>query len=141
MTGQDIDRLFELLAIFRPKDKHLENQALKNAWLFVLKPYSVDDVREAVAQYFRESSYWPDVTEIAKRCPPVSAAADNIPAVPDGWEKQDETLKRFEELKKRRREAGIPADWEEAREAGLTVAEYEKITDEAGLGVEVCLWL
>ena len=48
MTGQDIDRLFELLAIFRPGDKHLEDQNLKNAWLFVLKPYCPEDVRKAL---------------------------------------------------------------------------------------------
>lgn len=71
MTGQDIDKLFELLAIFRPGDKHLGDKQLRSAWLFVLKPYAPEDVREAVAQYFRESSYWPDVTDIAKRCPKI----------------------------------------------------------------------
>lgn len=140
MTGQDVDRLFDLLAIFRPKDKRLKDQTLRNAWMFVLKPYDPDDVREAVAEYFREKSYWPDVTEIAKRCPPVAGKSDNTPIVPAGWEKQAEALKRFEELKKRRREAGIPDNWKEAREAGFAAAEYEKATDELGIGVEVCLW-
>lgn len=142
MTGQDVDKLFELLAVFRPKDKHLEDQTLKNAWLFVLKPYDPEDVREAVAQYFRESSYWPDVTDIAKRCPKIvrSTRDDPPPATDKHWQKQQEWAKHYNDLRRKRREAGLPETWWEAKEAGgWTMEEYDKAVDEAGLGFDTIM--
>lgn len=142
MTGQDVDRLFELLAIFRPKDKHLEDKQLRSAWLFVLKPYAPDDVREAVAEYFRESSYWPDVTDIAKRCPKITRnTRDDLPPADDKhWKKQQEWAKHYDDVRCRRREAGFPETWLEAKEAGgWTMKEYQDAMDEAGLGFELIL--
>lgn len=69
MEKTDVKNLWELLRIFRPNDPHLRDKKLQSAWALVLAPYAVDDVRAAVAAYFREQSYWPDVTEIAARCP------------------------------------------------------------------------
>lgn len=140
-----MDRLFELLAIFRPGDKHLGDKTLRSAWLLVLKPYAVDDVREAVAQYFRESSYWPDVTEIAKRCPKIvpevtkDERVNFDPATDQRWKKQQEWAERYDDLKRRRREAGFPENVWNAKEAGLTWEEYEKAVDEAGLGFDTIL--
>lgn len=76
MTKKDVERLFELLAIYRPGDRHLEDKTLKAAWLLVLEPYAPADVKAAVGAYFRESKYWPDPSDIAMRCPrPLEAAA------------------------------------------------------------------
>ena len=69
MTREDTDRLFELLSIYRPNDPHAQDKTLRSAWALVLEPYFVEDVRVAVAEYFRESKFWPDVTDIAVRCP------------------------------------------------------------------------
>lgn len=143
MTGQDVDKLFELLAIFRPKDKHLEDQALRNAWLFVLKPYAPEDVREAVAQYFRESSFWPDVTDIAKRCPkviPVSTSEEAPPDTDRHWKRQLEWAEHYRNLRRKRREAGLPETWWAAKEAGgWTLEEYDKAVEDAGLGFDTIM--
>ena len=69
MTKEDVKNLWELFRVFRPNDPHLKDGTLRKAWALVLEPYSVDDVRAAVAEYFREHKYWPDVTDIASRCP------------------------------------------------------------------------
>lgn len=141
MTGQDIDRLFELLAIFRPEDKHLEDQNLKNAWLFVLKPYCPEDVRGAVAEYFRKNKYWPDVTDIARLCPPVEA--ENRNGFPEktnhSYQKQMEMRRRYGDLKRRRREAGLPETRWEAKEAGMSFEEYDQLVESVGLGFEEIL--
>lgn len=144
MTGQDVDKLFQLLAIFRPKDKHLEDQALRNAWLFVLKPYAPEDVREAVAQYFREKAYWPDVTDIAKLCPKViPSVSPREEAPPDTdwhWKRQQELSERYWDLRRKRREAGLPETWWAAKEAGgWTLEDYEKAVEDAGLGFETIM--
>lgn len=138
MTGQDIDRLFELLGIFRPGDKHLEDQNLKNAWLLVLKPYKTEDVRNAVAEYFRQNKYWPDVTDISRLCPPIKTESRNelSKKTDHNWEKQLETLRRYKDLKRRRREAGLPETGWEAKEAGMSVEEYDQFTAAAGLELE-----
>lgn len=71
MTREDVGRLFELLAIYRPGDRHLQDSTLRSAWALVLAPYSPESVREAVGAYFRESKFWPDVTDLAQRCPAI----------------------------------------------------------------------
>lgn len=140
MTRQDVDRLFELLAIFRPGDKHLEDKRLRSAWLFVLQPYAPEDVRAAVAQYFREQSWWPDVTDIAKLCPKTEETprADPPPTTGEHWQKQLAMQECYRDLKRRRREAGVPETWERAQEAGMTAEAFFRAEDEAGLGVETC---
>lgn len=139
MTGQDIDRLFELLAIFRPGDKRLKNQSLKNGWLFVLKPYRPEDVREAMAEYLRRSKYWPDATDIAKLCPPIETENRNefLGKTDHNWQKQLEMHGRYDDLKCRRRDAGLPETRWEAKEAGMSFEEYDRLIEEAGLGLEV----
>lgn len=141
MTGQDIDQLFELLAIFRPGDKHLTDQNLKNAWLFVLKPYCPEDVRKAVAEYFRHDKYWPDVTDIAKLCPelPKASSVPQLAEVDRYWRKQREMLDRYEALKRQRREAGLPETLLDARDAGMSLEEYDRLTEGDGLEFEVIL--
>lgn len=141
MTGQDIDRLFELLAIFRPGDKHLEDQNLKNAWLFVLKPYKAEDVRNAVAEYFRKNKYWPDVTDIANLCPPIEAENRNefLGKTDHNWQKQLEMHRRYDALKCRRRKAGLPETLWKAKERGMSVEEYDQLVESVGLGFEEIL--
>ena len=53
LTREDTDKLFRLLAFYRPNDPHLKDNALRAVWALTLAPYSVDDVREAVVSYFR----------------------------------------------------------------------------------------
>ena len=81
MTREDTDRLFELLSIYRPNDPHAQDKTLRSAWALVLEPYAPEDVRVAVAEYFRESKYWPDVTDIASRCPQPKEAPE-----PERWQ-------------------------------------------------------
>lgn len=81
MTKEDTARLFDLLSIYRPNDPHAQDKTLRSAWALVLEPYAPEDVRVAVAEYFRESKYWPDVTDIASRCPQPTA-----PPEPERWQ-------------------------------------------------------
>lgn len=76
MTRPDIENIWKLLAIFRPGDKRIKDEKLKSAWLLVLEPYTPQEVKAAVAAYFRESGYWPDVSDIAMRCPKLAAAKE-----------------------------------------------------------------
>ena len=141
MTGQDIDRLFELLAIFRPGDKHLADRNLKNAWLLVLKPYKTEDVRNAVAEYFRKNKYWPDVTDIANLCPEIDKADRNglSEKTDRHWKKQLEMLRRYDDLKRKRRDVGLPETRWEAKKAGMSFEEFDQLGEGDGLGFEEVL--
>lgn len=81
MEKDDVKNLWELLRIFRPGDPHLSDKRLQAAWALVLEPYAVDDVRSAVAEYFRAQKYWPDVTDIASRCPSPRREKKKAPAL------------------------------------------------------------
>ena len=82
MRKDDVDRLFDLLAIYFPGDNRLKDKLLRNAWLLVLEPFEPDDVKQAISSHLRECRFFPRVQEVAVRChlpalPP--AAAEEIP--------------------------------------------------------------
>ena len=108
MTKQDMDGLWKLLGIYRAGDKHLGDGTLKAAWFLVLEPYDPADVKQAVADYFRECKYWPDVTDISSRCPKLTRTAapaeqdevryDPEALVPWGFRSVDENTAQMEAL-------------------------------------------
>lgn len=132
MTKEDIDRLFELLEIYRPKDKHLEDKRLRSAWLLVLEPYKPEDVRQAVADYFRAKKFWPDVTDLAALCPPLPVRVFPRALQPNDCD--SETMYRqWKAHCDVVRQAGFPATVKEAIKAGLTLREWEDMLENAGL--------
>lgn len=134
MTREDIENLWKLLEVFRPKDQRLKDKRLKSAWLAVLEPYKPEDVKTAVIEYFRTSGYWPDVSDISMRCPqPVSRSSEYKPS-------------RAEQ------EAGSAIDkaadiWRASLEAlglrkpsdGQTYTEWAEAVELAGLRIEDCI--
>jgi len=137
VTREDTDNLFKLLAIFRPNDPRAEDTTLKSAWALVLEPYAVEDVRAAVAAYFREKKFWPDVTDISSRCPPLPQMPHQPPPLTGGYiDHAVEALReRWQELRRQCRAAGVPGTWEDAKKAGLTWAAWMDILDERGLAL------
>lgn len=125
MEKQDMNDLWKLLAVYRKDDPHLKDSTLKAAWLLVLEPFQKDDVRAAVGAYFREKGYWPNVTEIAQRCP--QAASTKVASSPDlklsDW---------WAEHKRKLEALGLPTRWA-ARESGMTFAEYNELLEAHGL--------
>ena len=134
MTREDIENLFKLLALYRPKDRHLEDDSLKALWALTLEPYSPEDVKAAVAAYFREQKYWPDVTDIAVRCPtqpvkpppPLRRDTYRDPIVED-------MFRQWKCLAAPRREHGLPVSAGEARAAGLNADQWFDLLDKAHL--------
>lgn len=138
MTTEEMDGLWELIGIFRKNDPHLKDKKLKNAWLLVLEPYERDDVRNAVAAYFRECGYWPDVTDIARRCPPLPALTGQPDYHPAEGSKalNDLLTPAFREMLERRRAAGVPATYQKAEAAGMNFDLWDEQLREAGLQMD-----
>lgn len=132
MTKQDMDGLWKLLGIYRPKDPRLEDKTLKAAWLLVLEPYSPDDVRQAVAAYFRGSGFWPDVSDIATRCPPPPEQDAVLERSASTGRADPRVREWWEEFRAGLRAAGLPTA-SEAKAQGMTAAEWGKLLEEAGL--------
>lgn len=80
MTRTDVDNLFELLRIYFPHAKRVDDKKLRTAWLLLLSPYSPDTVREAVVDELRNSTNFPDAQKIAVRC---QAAEPTVKEKPD----------------------------------------------------------
>ncbi len=138
LTREDTDKLFRLLAFYRPNDPHLKDNALRAVWALTLAPYSVDDVREAVVSYFRTQKYWPDPTDISSRCPqPETPKTKSLPTPTARYiDPAVESLReRWQELCRQCRAAGVPDTLGEAQKAGLTWAAWMEILDERGLGL------
>lgn len=107
MTKEDMNGIWKLLGTYRAGDKRLGDKTLLQAWYLVLEPYEAEEVRRAVADYFRERKYWPDVTDIASRCPKPArpVAADPEPGrydaagiVPWGFRSFEENTRQLEAL-------------------------------------------
>lgn len=138
LTREDTDKLFRLLAFYRPNDPHLKDNALRAVWALTLAPYSVDDVREAVVSYFRTQKYWPDPTDISSRCPqPETPKTQSLPTPTARYiDPAVESLReRWQDLRCQRRAAGVPDTWEETKKAGLPAAAWMDILDERGLAL------
>ncbi len=82
MTRKNVDNLFELLRIYFPHAKRIDDKKLRSAWLLLLAPYSPGTVREAVAEELRRSVNFPDAQKIAVRCQAVEPTAPK-PAPPE----------------------------------------------------------
>lgn len=129
MTRDDIRDLWRFLALFRPGDRRVENQELKAVWALVLEPYDRDEVRAAVVAHFRESKYWPDVTDITRRCtapatppPPVKREPRYQPG--EAERIAGEQLRAMvEDYHRRLHDAGLKT-LEEARREGMTCGEW-----------------
>lgn len=138
LTKDDTRNLWKLLEIFRPGDKHLKNSQLLSAWALVLEPYKPEDVRSAVVQYFRTSSFWPDVTDIARLCPQPDAeerAADHSAKwtpkdIQRSAEWMDAALEMGELMRRDYISAGIPHP-AQARRMGWSAEEWNRRCREA----------
>jgi len=136
MTREDTSRLFDLLALYRPGDRHLEDKQLRALWQLTLEPYPPEDVKQAVAAYFRESKFWPDVTDIAIRCPKPeqqSVKTGDTDIDSHDWELYKPLVERWDRLVNRRREAGLPGTIREAISAGLSDREWTAELEKVGL--------
>lgn len=135
MTRDDVDRLWGLLAIFRGNDPHLGDKKLKAAWHLVLEPYDPADVKAAVAAYFREKRYWPDVTDIAALCQKPVKSQDAVKAPFDraAWALYAPQIREWDNLVERRKRAGLPGTILEAARAGISREDWMDMLKEAGL--------
>ena len=134
MTREDIENLWKLLEVFRPKDPRLKDKRLKSAWLAVLEPYKPEDVKTVVIEYFRTSGYWPDGSDISMRCPqPVSRSSEYKPSRAE--QEAGRAIDRAAEIWRASLEAlGLrkPSD-------GQTYTEWAKALELAVLRINDCL--
>lgn len=136
MTRADVDRLFQLLAIYRPGDARADNKQLRAAWALVLEPYPPEAVREAVAAWFRECSWWPDVSDIARRCPVQPEAPRPSAAVRGDALRQREAQRSwFRRHREALQRAGLPTISAYLQQGG-TYRDYYNLLEESGFKEE-----
>ena len=137
IRSKDINDLFDILAAYRKNDPHLQDKSTKATWFLSLKPYEKADIQEAIGAWFRKSKYWPEPSEIAALCPalpePDREPGEIGAAARDYHRYMDPLWARYDAVKKRRREAGVPATVLEARRAGLSDREWCALLAERGL--------
>lgn len=141
LTNEELEKLFVLLENTHGSKKADRSKSSRLAWLEVLRPWTYDQVREAAFRRARENPYFPSAAEIAAYCPPVPDEYNRRNRPLAGldlarWQKQLEWSERYRDMKRRRREAGLPETAWAAKEAGMSVEEYDRMVEEAGLGFE-----
>lgn len=68
MTLDDINRLFNYLAIHYENNPKVHSKRLQNAWLELLEPYDPKDVKAALLECLREKRFFPDAPDVAAKC-------------------------------------------------------------------------
>lgn len=139
MNRKDMDNLFELLEIYFPNSKKTRNKTLKSAWFLLLEPFDPETVKQALVDQLRENKFFPDPQSIASRCPPVlnKVGGYNNWWRQPSWQRQRKLLDKYAELAEKWRKCGIPSTLEEARSSGLSAEDWDRMTTECGLGLEV----
>lgn len=133
MTTQEMNEVWHLIGAYRQGDQRFGDKGLLKAWYAALRVYDVDAVKNAVVEHFRNSSFFPDVSEIVARltrraecdrrgCDD-AGAADQISM--DEWQR-----KWHEEL----HTLGLPT-LREAIAAGTSLTRWRAMLSEAGVWV------
>lgn len=144
MNREDIQKIWSYIKALRP---HLSTDRLPRltkevatAWASNLTGYSVEEVMQAADKQLAKGSFWPDLSEIMAELPPPSPSRTHLiqsAHASTGHHREDPVLEQlrecFNELERKRREAGIPASYAEAKAAGLTYTETETLWESAGL--------
>ncbi|MEA4932593.1 MAG: hypothetical protein VB071_03250 [Lawsonibacter sp.] len=133
MTAQEMNEIWKLIGSHRPGDKRLQDKQLLKSWYLSLKACEAADVQTAVAEHFRENHFWPDVSEIGKRCPQVFRREERASTVRDnGGQTSQVLVERMEAWHRELREKGLPS-LHEALEAGMSLSEWRAGLDAAGI--------
>ena len=133
MTTQEMNEIWRLIGFYRQGDKRFQDKELLKAWYAVLRVYDVEEVKDAVVEHFRNSSFFPDVTEITARLPQRTEGGPRVCQIPTDPAAQMEREKWqrwvtqwHQELHAR----GLPT-LHEALEAGMTLAQWNAKLREA----------
>ena len=140
LNTKEMDALWEMLGILRPKDARLRNETLKLVWSRALEPYAWSDVHEAVLTHFRTQKYFPDVADITGRCPqprePEALEAMRY-RQPTAGERQRtaEMVCRWRSYRAALEAAGLPS-LSQAQANGMRCADWDALTQGAGICLE-----
>jgi len=106
-------------------------------WAEAFSGDDISDVKAAVIAFVKETEkgFFPTPGKIRAKMPKKMIEPSFVATDPS-WKKQHEWIERYRDLKRRRLEAGLPGNIEEARAAGLSAEAWEERLDEAGFGLE-----
>lgn len=109
-------------------------------WAEVFSGDDMSDVRAAAIAFVNETEkgFFPTPGQIRAKMPKKMTESSFVATSPS-WQKQMEMFRRYEDLKRRRREAGLPETRWEAKEAGMSFEEYDQLAESVGLGFEEIL--
>lgn len=133
MTKSETDQLFELLRLYFPNNRKIDNKKIRNAWFLLLEPYSPEEVKAALVAYLRSNRNLPDPQDIASRCP--SLGRKEVCQGPGlrGDDVVERLRGRWKTLLEARRAAALSATWSEAQAAGMPESEWIDALEAAGL--------
>lgn len=84
MTNDEMNQIWAMLAMYRPKDRRLKDKGLKDLWSLTFEPYSFEEVQAAVVAHFREYKFFPTPPEITARCTLPAGAGGQRPSSGSG---------------------------------------------------------
>ncbi len=136
MNRQDVNKLFDLLEQLYQGKKKPRDEVTVAIWAEVLKPWSYEQVRDAVIRRSRENRFTPDPSELTAYLPKPDiyrelAAGRNAAPGPAEQRNMAELKLWQQEWHRELREKGLP-NLHEALAAGMSPGEWGKRLAAAG---------
>lgn len=142
MTRNDIDRLFQLLAIYYPTSPKVRSEITKQSWFLVLEPFDPEDVKKALVLHMQTSKHFPFVQEISTRCKlPATEPTESTAGIGTDYANDVACMMEWlgpwhEKWEEKLHGLGLPT-FGEAVASGMTTAEWNHMMEEAGV-LELC---
>ncbi len=134
MKKEEVTKLFDLLEQLYQGKKKSRDEVTVAIWNEVLKPWSYEQIRDAVIRRAREKRFMPDPSEIAEYLPRPEKSAMANRSQPMGAieRKHMEQARQWQaEWHKELHKLGLPT-MREALEQGMSLAQWNKALKEGG---------
>ena len=135
MEYNDVEKLFNLLEHLYQGKKKSRDKVTVAIWHEVFKPWSYEQVRDAVIRRSREKKFMPDQSEIAEYLPKVDGGPKmGRPRPPSEWERSclEQSIRWQEQWHEDLQRRGLPT-MREALERGMSLPEWRATLIEAGV--------
>lgn len=139
-TGMILDLIESAIpSAFSGRMAENKRKTLKT-WAESFSGDDMSDVKAAVIAFINETEkgFFPTPGQIRAKMPK-KMTESSLAATSSSWQRQLGMLRRYKDLKRRRRESGLPETRWEAKDGGMSVEEYDQLVESVGLGFEEIL--
>lgn len=124
MNKSDMQKLFALIETLYPASKRKPKTTVdEEAWFLVLKPWSYEEVKDAVIARTRKNRFAPDVSELVPYLPKLEVVSDEQALQEPSPAQLEKFDRQYAALQEKYRTLNLPSP-AQAKKQGMTYAAW-----------------